>query len=46
MRKSEREVKDAAEKFAALLRCGYMTLAVARGEGALSEWTCKRLVRP
>ena len=34
MRKSEREVKDAAEKFAALLRCGYMTLAVARGEGA------------
>lgn len=34
MRKSEREVKDAAEKFAALLRCGYMTLAAARGEGA------------
>ena len=34
MRKSEREVKDAAEKFAALLRCGYMTLAIPRGEEA------------
>ena len=34
MRKSEREVKDAAEKFAALLRCGYMTFAIPRGEGA------------
>ena len=33
MRKSEREIADVQEKFAALLRCGYMTLAV-EGEGA------------
>ncbi len=33
MRKSEREIADVHEKFAALLRCGYMTLAV-EGEGA------------
>lgn len=33
MRKSEREITDVQEKFAALLRCGYMTLAV-EGEGA------------
>ena len=28
MRKSEREIADVQEKFGALLRCGYMTLAV------------------
>lgn len=33
MRKSEREMKDVQEKFAALLRCGYMTLAL-QGEDA------------
>ena len=33
MRKSEREIADVQEKFRALLRCGYMTLAV-EGEGA------------
>lgn len=30
MRKSEREVKNASEMFAALLRCGFMTLAISR----------------
>lgn len=33
MRKSEREVKDPARKFAALLRCGYLVLAM-EGEEA------------
>ena len=33
MRKSEREIADLQEKYAALLRCGYMTLALA-GDGA------------
>ena len=32
MRKSEREVTKIEEKFEALLRCGYMTLAIPRGE--------------
>ena len=34
MRKSEREVTEPREKFAALLKCGYITIAVNGESGA------------